>query len=105
MSYREKLRQMIHSLEMQPLTSLDESQKRYLSKRIKALPSPEKIHSMSEKNAKGAIKKVQMIQYEIDQMAMPRSQTKAVQYMIDTNLPPAKEPITASWWDKSFKKG
>ena len=92
-TYRDKVRVICHALRMSSLAGVDPDKAISLTSRIKALPSPERIATMSHSDSMELSKRVERLIFDIGNSKTSRTIDYAIKHRIDKGLPPRLAPI------------
>ena len=95
-AYRDKIRVICHSLKMTSLTGVDPAKIVDLTSRIRALPAPEKLASMSHGNLVELSQRVEKLIFDIGNAKNSRTVGYAIKHKIDKGIPPRMAPLLAA---------
>ncbi len=98
-TYRDKARVICHALRMSSLSGVDPDKILGLSSRIKALPPPEKIASMSHGDSMELTKRLERLIFDIGNSKTSRTVDYAIKHRIDKGIPPRLSPVLGSGSD------
>jgi len=93
---KDKLRAIIHQLNMETLLNVDAPSVIDLRSRILKLPSPELVNKMSRNELESLQKKLEYIVFDLDQASNIRSKQKALRNIADKGIPPYRKPLLAT---------